>query len=516
MRISDFIRNKLDSRLLEKGCLVVYDPDRRYKGIVQGMAAPGCLVIDATGSIIESRERAMDAVCRPSNSQAKASQVLVYVPSLAPNSDQAKWNDPFAALAAAGRRFPDSDADDYSALCQSAKPEHKAKVAEVFASGIPDFATIDAIGGGPGWPRLQALLGVESATEILTGLLSPGELQECKMKQDDSWISEAKAFAAKLLGFSAKTKSRNWAAIADELWRFVLFSEFVYDLPGTVPSALANVPRARPDATELVNRVCEVLRSSENHQKSYLEHASAVARDLDLERQTREVQDFGVLDTFAFEERSFLAAFVTSVLDDDWAKARKIAEQRRNSLWVKQTDRQIAWTIADRGLRLLLRAEDVERDLADKSSSLADLLHFYAATAYQLDLENRDFEQSVADALGDIDGIDPLVDTARQRFRCVVEKLQSRFIKLVSAESWPVSGSLRATRLFDELVRPLLESRTRRVATCAVQNSRTSSNATYWRLFTASRNSHSSTSASSLRAGRALSVSVAAGSPSSP
>lgn len=463
-QIANHIRQIFEDRLSKHSCLVIYDPDGRYRSIAKEMDKERRALVFAEDALIESIEMAMSSLRDLGTPKSGMEQLLVYVPSAAPTSEMDKCRDPFASVAVAGTTFPAGDGDEYEAMCQNARPEFRKQIVDLFQNGKPDFATIDAIGGGTGWPRLQSKFGVDSATEILVMLLSPGESQLEKMKGDTSWIGEAKEFAAATLDFHPKTKSTSWPVIRDELWRFVLFSEFFYDLPEALPAALESVPKAKSDAVDLVKRACEELRSSIKHQTQYLDQAARIAAELDLENRMREVADLGSLDTFAFEERSFLAAFVRATLADQWQEAERIESQRRNSIWVKQTDRQILWTAAGRARKVISRADDIEREIKTASGSLSALIEFYTARSYLLDQEQREFEQSVVDAMGEVEGIEPLIDLARRRYREATDKQQSTFIKLVRQESWPASGVLRATRIFSHTAKPLLETRTSRVA----------------------------------------------------
>lgn len=147
----------------------------------------------------------------------------------------------FALYIVCGSVFPDGDGDEYQNLCLAAKPDHTTQIRRIFSENPdPPFAVIDAVGGGTGWPNLQALLKVESARDILFALLAPSEFQEKALKGQDAWVSEARELFQTALGLHLLTRSKTWASVADELWRFLLFSEFVFDLPEALPDSLAN------------------------------------------------------------------------------------------------------------------------------------------------------------------------------------------------------------------------------------------------------------------------------------
>ncbi|RRK00192.1 hypothetical protein Ga0100230_019715 [Opitutaceae bacterium TAV3] len=329
MTISNFIKDSFRKRAAEKGALVVYDPRRRLRDIVCGLADDRHTLLDASDSFIEAHEQAIEWWAHAGNPAATDKRLIVYVPMQAPLTDEARCLDPFSAIAKAADAFLDDEWDSFQVLCEKAKSEHREKIRELFASGDPSLATLEAVGGGNHWPQLQTLLGAESATDVLVGLLAPTAEQSAKIKAGDAWLAEAKEMLATLLGFQAKGKKK-WESIADDLWRFLLFSEFAYDLPQALPDSLANVAVARPGAETLVNRVCETLRQEKTH-AAYIDRANAVAREMQLESRMKDVEDLGALDTFAFEERSFLSQYVEKLLAGDLGQAAAKSPPSANS-----------------------------------------------------------------------------------------------------------------------------------------------------------------------------------------
>ena len=94
MKIRDYIRDEVfGKRAADSGCLVVYDPARRYRDLALGLAGPRCQVLDATVSVIEQREVAMDGA--PGRSpRASLDRMVVWCPSPAPPNRRAAAGGP--------------------------------------------------------------------------------------------------------------------------------------------------------------------------------------------------------------------------------------------------------------------------------------------------------------------------------------------------------------------------------------------------------------------------------------
>jgi hypothetical protein len=463
MKIHEFIRQILLERVEKAGALVVYDAEGRFREIVCGMADERRTVLDASGSVIEAMEKAVEWWARAGESHHPESRLLLYLPWQPPRNEEERCHDPFSGIAAGAEMFPKDDGDKFQVLCERAKPDHADKIRELFAAGVPDLTVLEAVGGGNNWPQLQTRLGMESTAEIITALLVPTPVQQDRLAENDGWAAEARELLETQLGFVPRTRSRKWEAVKTELWRFLLFSEFSNDLPQGLPNSLADIPVAKPGSETMVNRICDLLRR-EPCQTVYVEQADRVAQELSLEERMRDIEDLGKLDTFAFEERSFLRRYVKLMLAGEWAQATEIAVRRKESIWVKQTDRGILWTIAERAREVLVLADDIERDLSSSAKSIEELSSFYTSRAYRLDQAHREMEKGVADAYGEVEGLEELLDGARRRHCAVTEKVQSRFIDLVTKTGWPIEGNLRATNIFDRVVAPLLETRGTRVA----------------------------------------------------
>lgn len=466
MSIAEFIKSNIFTpRLRQKGCLVVYDPDLRYREICLYMAKETLTVIDSTESGLESRTAALLELRSFGHPNTTKEGVLVYVPVHAPITDEEKQQDPFALYSACGGLFPDGAGDEYEQICLRAKPDHVTEIRKVFAENpTPAFAVIDAIGGGASWPNLRALLRVESANDILFALLAPNSNQESALKAADSWVQEGRDFLRATLGLELKTRAKAWSAIADEVWRFLLFSEFVFDLPGLLPDSLAPVPRAPSEAQPLVEYICERLRSDLRTQSQYIDRAEQVERDLELPASCSSIEDLGERDTFPFEERTFLKHAIASLMSDDMDRVRHILVRRKDSVWLGKGESQSQWGLVEAALNLVGACSDYDRQLGEHVRSQGDLLDFYVGSLRDADHKQREFEQGIS-AFHDLDdSLTEMIQYARSCYRKLSEKVQSVFVKHLETQGWPPVGRVSNTEVFDRFVAPRLQERGRRVA----------------------------------------------------
>lgn len=467
MTISEFIRESvLRPRLSEFGCLVVYDPYRRYRDQCLDLMKDGVSVIDASKSSIESREAALKVLCDFGQYGILNDGLLIYVPFKRPETDEQKQVDPFALYAECGTVFPRDDGDEYLSLCLRARPDYSTEIRQLFSASsvAPSFSVVDAIGGGIGWPQLRTSLRAESGREILAALLSPTNSQLDGLKSQTAWDQEARDFLKATLGMTLKTRGKTWVSLADELWRYILFSEFVFDLPVDLPDPLKGVPHAPIEARPIIEDVCNRLRSDQNLHAVYVERAEAIENDLNLDEICKGLNDLGKTDTFPFEERAFLKLTIEGILNGDADLARKILTRQKSSIWISKGESQAQWELVRTGLTLIEASEDFERQLLDHSRSQLDLIDFYLSSLREVDRHQREFEQSVGDFIDHHDLMTKVISFARARYRRLVEKVQVVFMKHIETSGWPPIGRLANADTFDKLVGSRLKESGHKVA----------------------------------------------------
>jgi hypothetical protein len=468
MSIAHYIQQEvLLPRARNAPVLVVYDEAQRYRDLCLGLNTDELQVVDASESSIESRDAALHSFTGLGGGSSGPGALLVYVPAKAPISDEDSQRDPFAIYAVSGATFPDGDGDEYQSLCLKAKPDHQTAIRKIFAENPnPEFSVIDKVGGGVGWPNCRAVLNAESARDILFGLLAPNDSQASKLKETNTWVSEAKDLFKATLGLSLKTRAKSWSPIAGELWRFVLYSEFVFDLPESLPASLADVPSADESARPLVQELCDRLRNDQRTQSLYIERAEAIEQELNLPSLCADIGNLGARDTFPFEERTFFARAVADLQQGDTEAVRAILYHHSDSVWVGKGESQAQWGLLRGALALIEACDDQGRELAGQARGQDTLIDFYLTSLRDVDRLQREFEQAYGDHI-EFDAEDvlaPVVEQARSHYRQLVGKVQAKYVQHLESSGWPPAGRLANTDVFDRLVAPELQEAGRRVA----------------------------------------------------
>jgi hypothetical protein len=465
MKIGQYIQTKWRERLARTGVLVVYDPARRYRDLCLDLQADKLQVVDASESSIESRELAIGAFQKLAVPNSVIASLVVYVPAARPLTDDERQRDPFAVFVCCGNEFPEGDGDEYLNLCLTAKPDYATEIRKAFADGaVPSLDVIDAIGGGTGWPNLRALLHVESARDILFALLSPSESQKTAIKTQEAWVTEAKELLQVCFGVKLITRGKTWASVSDELWRLILFSEFAFDLPTELPPSLVNMPRATKEARSLVEDLCDSLRNDRRTQSTYIDRAETIEKELSLVTACATLKDFGVRDTFPFEERWFLGQTAQAIQADDIDRVRHMLGRHEESVWMGRGESEAQWEVVRTAVALIEACADSERQLPEHIGTQSALIDFYTNVLREVDRHHREFEQVAGDLI-DLDGLlDSVVLIARRKYHSLMADVQRNFVKHLEREGWPPSGRLANADVFDKLIGTKLQTAGRRVA----------------------------------------------------
>ncbi|MEO8353480.1 MAG: hypothetical protein ABI680_17260, partial [Chthoniobacteraceae bacterium] len=434
----------------------IYDPTGRYRDIVLDLGDTRTRVIEVAGDVITAREQAMESWRELPDDATHTAALLIYMQRARPLDQEAQRDDPFTPLVLGGAVFPDGSGDEFAALCEQFLPEQKAAIEELFAQGEPPIAVINGlVSGKESSPALVELLKAEGTKEILVKFLCLDPAAKKRLKAAPHWLKELKTLTTKTLGLALHGDEADVDELRGQLWRYLLFSEFAADLPGGLPTALTAVPRSAPKHERFVMEICAALRDLGSAQLFYEEFAKKTADELNLGRHCRDIEDLGQLDTFAFEERSFLRSFAKTLLTDKFEVAESLLTERSRSFWIRDAERAAQWKLAACCLNLRMRLSQLAVAIkAQPSRSVSTWIEFYITEFCRADSLHRELEQVAQEVGTDASPLDESLGRTRDEYRQLADQLARFFQTAVVQEGWPASGHPRATELFERFVRP--------------------------------------------------------------
>jgi len=458
MTIQEYIADYLRRKLHDQRTLLIYDGERRYHELVKSLASDKVKLVDVTESAVSSREDALEYYGEVLPFQPEK-RLVVYVPRPKPEHTADKISDPFWPFQFGGGLFPDGPSDDYNELCRACFPDKEAQLETLFnQETFPAFETIDTLGGGQVFARLQTLAGGQSEREIILGVLFPHD--PVALTKDRHFLKEWRAFSRAVLGYkkAEADRDKDLSSVQQSLWQYLLFSEFVYDLPDArqndLPTSLNSVSRGAAAQKSLVLALGETLRDGQRYRERYLEQASRVAEALDLSYLFEDEKDLGRIVTFDFEDRHYIEQIVAGLLANKLDEVGNLLAASR-SLWA-QTDpeRQKHWKLAADVYELLSFPPP-----RPTVRTLRDVVAEYTKQGYRLDRLHRQIETLRLEIAEPDPGFDDLLNHARTFFREQTETRQRGYQAAVAAEGYPLPAALPATTtIFDQQVAPLLKA----------------------------------------------------------
>jgi len=452
--IREFIIDHFKEKLKDLPTLVVYDPEHRYRELLENMGDEQTRIFDIQDNLLSTREEAI-AYYTTNLVDDNKNRMLVYVPFPAPLTQQDKLMDPFYIFSFGGSVFPHDAADKFENLCKACFADKEQKITELFAQEIPDFDTLDALGGGNTWAKLQTLTGGKSEKEIILVLLAPTTKQQEALTKDKTWYKEYKDIAA-LIGL--QTKDKNYEAVEQDLWRFLLFSEFVFDLPIDLPASLKTIPMAKPSAKPLVMEICKALRDNKHCEELYIEKAEEVDNQLGLAEMFKNEHELGEIITFAFEDNTYFYHFVDLIKEGKTTEAHDIVRKIKENIWRHHDEeRRRYWLMAELGLGLMQMASKNVKSV----STLKAAIDQYIQNDYKTDQLQRRFEKLSLEVMDENSALIDFKKLVRTAYSKYTEKNQKQFQELVQKEHWPVEGLLSNTQVFAKQIQPLLKSKTK-------------------------------------------------------
>jgi len=452
--IKEYIKTYLLEKLKRKHSLLIYNANLFYHDLVLELESENIKVFDASKNVVTEREAALDYWV---NEMPKGldKKLIFYVPFNKKIDDDQKATDPFMIFAGGGAMFPDEASDDYKQLCLAALPDKAVKIEEIFThEDFPSFSKIDALDGGNAYPALKSGLGAQSEVEILLAFLNPTVKQLKFLKTDKYWPSEFKQFLKDRL--EVKVTSRKFETLQKDLWRIVLFSEFIFDLPTELPKSLKEVVSAKPDSQEIIFKVCNQLRSLKDTEEIYINNANAVSIELGLSKLFKNEINLGEINTFAFEDSTFFNQFKNELLEGSLEKAKALAEVSSKSIWSLYDDeRRAAWQIGNKVCDLFIKIQS-ESPKLNKDKGLNNIIQWYASTGYEIDVLQREIEKGAQSLIVLSKTLNEVVEFGRKEYHNFMDNVQLNFQTGIENEGMSSIGIQRNLNLFTDKVNPLI------------------------------------------------------------
>ena len=413
MDIQGYILDRWMAKMkAESPVLTIYDKDGLYYDILPLAAEKGIKVIDTTKGLLHAR---LSASRFWSNelSLNKDSRMIIYRKRPMPTNNRGWVEEPFVGFIKSGGIFPFGAEDRYENICTSfISPAKHKELKQLFANGTTSFNMINALLEGAAFPSLEQLTGGKSTVEITVNLLSLASSEDLK------WQSEWKNFAEiQYPGLDASGLSLK--DIQMKLWAYLLFSEFVFDLPEAIPSNLQSVAIAPIEMKDKIFLICDKLRNQINLRETYVKYANKVAEQLNLSEIFTKSKHLGNRVTFGFENSVEYDRFIAYLKEGKQAEAHKLCNKNINDVWY-QEDSEISsfWKLASNALLL---TDCINRGLKS-DGNLQELVDWYAHSGCDADYAFRRFHTERLGVINSPKQVKELTDFVNSRYQEFTER----------------------------------------------------------------------------------------------
>ena len=358
----------------EKPVLIIYDRNALYHSVLPIAEEKGVKVIDTTKGLLHARLAASRFWC-DELAENNELRMIIYRQMPQPTTDRQWVEEPYSAFKNAAAMFPVGPQDDYKYICQSFLPTKKDEIERLFASGTTSFNMINALLDGAAYPALEQLTGGKSFVEMTVGLLAQ------TFSSDMAWLPEWVRFA-EIQYPGLDSNGISLQDIQQKLWMYLLFSEFVFDLPSALPDSLKTVAMAPVEIKDKIYSVCDHLRRRSDLREIYVRMARKTADAFQLADLFAKSKHLGDRVTFAFENKVEYERFVAYLKEGKLGEAHKLLKKNIEDVWY-QEDSEVStfWKLAGYALQI---ADCVNRGVKS-DGDIQDLVEWYVGSGQEAD-----------------------------------------------------------------------------------------------------------------------------------
>ena len=364
----------------ETPVIIIYDKEGVYYDLLPIAIEKGFKVIDTTKGPLHARLAASRFWCGELSIDKNA-QMIIYRKRSMPSNNRSWVEEPFACFMKSACIFPYGPQDTYENICRTFLPSKQQELDKLFANGSTSFNMINALLDGAAYPELEQLTSGKSISEITVGLLSLDECTSMSWQKEWKILAEVQFPQLDSTGHSLKE-------VQNKLWAYLLFSEFVFDLPGTLPENLKSVPMAPIEMKEKVYMICDKLRNQINLRETYVRVANKVSEQLNLSEAFVKAKHLGERVTFNFENSVEYNRFIDYIKAGDIHEATRLISKNESGVWY-QEEQEVSnyWKLAQHIVNLM---QCINNGI-NTDGTLADLVEWYSNGGYVADNAFRKF-----------------------------------------------------------------------------------------------------------------------------
>jgi|LDZU01.1.fsa_nt_gi hypothetical protein len=464
--VSDYLRDLIEKQVENRGTVVWYDPESCYADFAERLSLPDTTVECYDGSFFELRSR-----IEPLMGGLEPPKLVIYVPL-----DRAKAQNALIEAEMAGvvmrpgaqpwtlnTRLAVVAKNGLKATGQWTEEDLKKVEREIEARKYSSIEEIEKIADVR-----------EHATGVLQLIFGPGDFMDVALKflsdpKFDTRIEEKDALAELSQMMAAELDAEPLADDEDldsyrsRLARYVLATDFLAGI-SSVPDQLASVRAAsRPGAKDACVKLAKTWRSMRDLQKSYVDRASAVEKELGISRISFSMDQILRTETFLEVERSLQKSVEEALIQKANEDLVQIAAAHRSSFWSEQTaEVQARWSLIETAGQLLLEAERIENEIRYLPEEVDSIFLAYTSGDrpwYLLDSHHRNMEKKFHnfDFHTTEDGLERLVYQARDRYSKAGETLAEKFLRFYQKAGFRIDRALNQTEIFEKVVTPAIE-----------------------------------------------------------
>lgn len=455
--VRDAIFRRIGELLDEARAVVWYDPDGALAAVFEGLSREGLHKVDARRSALAARreaDRAWATISAP-DAPARDTTLLIYAPWRRATAEEAQVEEPFECFAQLGETFGDKPDHSLASLARKAMPGREGDIDELYAKQAHvTLAELEALAARAGFPLVRQAFETEDPAGVAALLLA--DPRSSRRHLGAAGVRrEVERLLRESFGFVAPPSLDE---LRPALARWVLFSEFAFDVEGKVPAQTAHVGRAAAPFERAIYALCDRLRATEGWRDAYVELANEVEAALHLGAIAEDVFPWGKRDTFAAEDRAALRYVQARCLEGDLAEARRTLDLRRRSIWLHDPVRNQLWQLALRCLELLEACGAWDARVVPGARPVKEHVLAYQSPddgLWRVDRAQRWMERAGGDCV-EREVLQGLFEHARGAWRKAAESAQAAFVDAVAREGWPPDVT-RQTQVFSKYVAPPLQ-----------------------------------------------------------